>query len=565
MSGIDYSGRPIKLTDNFQENAKARAVPYSYFGGGAWYIPPDPDPESARWALRLFPKLYAAYPELVASAALSVVDHAPIDFATPRWRELYPGGRHRDADPWARVHAQCVYEGITPHEFQRIDADYAIDRLNSGLGAYFGWEMGLGKTLGSCMVIDGWPANFIFIACPNGAKHDPWELELARFCPWLNVVTVGNDKAARAEAVERAAGLMDAGEPTAVICHYAAIRLIEGENKRGWKKLGRFDLKIADEGHLHKNKMTQFTAAFRRIDACGALFLSGSVMSGRSEDMFVPWQIMRPKRYRRQWEDWNDIFLDVIDGDHGKIVVGPNPARLGAFKAELGEMLTVRPAADYLELPEPREIEHALPLHPAQKRAYHALADELLAEMPDGTIRTTVDGSNLLTALRRVTGGVPTADGLGFISTKSDAALDICVNAADSQVLVFAWHKDLVRDIAARLLAANISTGVIDGDEPDTARERTLELFKRNGYRVLCASIATLSTNVNLQNASVVIMAEESFDPIDNEQAVARACRQGQTQHVSVHRLRCKHTVDDCRVFPAFTTKAILRSMVLGS
>lgn len=32
---------------------------------------------------------------------------------------------------------------MQPHLFQRIDADYAIDRLNRGLGAYFGWEMGL--------------------------------------------------------------------------------------------------------------------------------------------------------------------------------------------------------------------------------------------------------------------------------------------------------------------------------------------------------------------------------------------------------------------------------------
>lgn len=562
----DYTGGAILLCSDYRKTALARAVPYSYFGGDGWYLPPDPDPESARWAIRLFPHLQAEYPELVASAALSVIDHTPIDFATAAWVD-----RPTHADPWMRVTAAAAEHGIHPHEFQRTDADYAISRLNAGLGAYLGWEMGLGKTLGACMIVDGWPANFVFIACPNDAKQDPWVQELARFCPWITPVVIGNTAATRASAMAEAKRLMDAGEPTAVICHYAAIPLIEGANKRGWKGLGRFDLKIADEGHLHKNKMTKFTAAFRRLGACGSLFLSGSVMSGRAEDLFVPWQIMRPKRYRRRWEDWNDRFLDVIEGDYGKVIVGPALQRLPAFKAELGEMLVVRPARDYLSLPEPRIIEHALPLHPEQKRVYHQLADELLSELPDGSIQTTTDGAALLTALRRTTGGVPQARGVpqgaehGLISTKVDKAVELCLSAGDSQVVVFVWHKALGREIARRLREAKVSTGSIDGDVSRAGRDQVVDLFKRQGYRVIVATIATLATAVNLQNASVVIMAEESFDPIDNEQAIGRVLRQGQTQSVSVHNLRCEDTVDDLAVLPTYTTKRELRRLVLGS
>ncbi len=414
------------------------------------------------------------------------------------------------------------------------------------------------------MVIDGWPANFVFIACPNDAKQDPWAQELARFCPWLTVVVVGNNKKSRDEALLKAKALLDNGTPTALICHYQAIPLIEGKNKRGWKKLGQWDLVICDEAHLLLNRAAKFTAAVRRLDAAGHLFLSGSVMSGDAERLFVPFQIFRPKQYRSQWRDWNERFLDVIEGDYGRVVVGPKPTRLEAFRAELGESLVIRPARKYLTLPEPVVIEHSLPMHPEQTRVYHELADELLAELPDGTIQMTTDGAALLTALRRTTGGVVDGKG-GYISTKLDAAMRDIKSAGDSQILMFAWHKRLVRALAARCAEANISCGIIDGDVPKPERDAVIDLFKRGGYRVIVATISTLSMAVNLQNASVVGMLEESFDPIHNEQAPGRVIRQGQQNTVTKIVYRCEHTVDDLDVLPKFTTKGELRRMVLGA
>lgn len=558
-------GRATLITDDYRKTGLARAVPYSYFSGGAWWLPPDPDPESARYALRLFPRLNVTNPELVARAKLSTADHTPIDYSMPRWVKLHgPDGRLPIRDPWQRVNEAAAAAGIAPHTFQRADADYAIDRLDKGIGAYFGWEMGLGKTLGACMVIDGWPANFIFIACPNDAKQDPWVQELTRFCPWIEPVVVGNTAKARAEALDRAKSNLDAGRPTALICHYQAIPLIDGKNRKGWKKLGRWDLLICDEAHLLKSQSAKFTRAVGRLDAVGKLFLSGSVMSGDPEKLFVPFKMLRPKRYSRQWDHWNDRFLDVIETDYGRVVIGPSPSRLPEFRAELGECLVVRPASKYLKLPEPRRIEHSLDLHPEQTRVYHALADDLMAELPDGEVQLTTDGAALLTALRRTTGGVPAPDGDGFISTKLDKSLSLVSSAGDSQIVFFAWHKRLVRAFVARCHAAGVSCGVIDGDVPKPQRDAAIDLFKRGGYQVIAATIATLSTAVNLQNASEVIMAEESFDPIDNEQAIGRVLRQGQLQSVSVHSLRCRDTVDDLDVLPTYVTKGELRKMLLG-
>ena len=521
-------------------------------------------------ALRLFPSLVPAYPELVARARLSSADHTPIDLATPAWRE-----RPVSADPWQRVAANVERAGWEFLPIQRIDADYAIDRLNRGLGAYFGHEMGLGKTLASLMVIDGWPANYILIVCPSEAKQDPWVDHIKRFAPWLTPVVVGHSKADREASMAWAKSQMDAGQPTAVICHYQAVPLIEGPNKRGWKPLGRFDLMIVDEAHNlkgrsrkdgegTKRRTSQTVAALKRIQAVGHLLLSGSVMSGNPEDLFTPWNIMDRKNYRAKWRDWNDPFMEVIDGDYGKIVVGPSIPALPRFRRVLGEKLVVRQARDYLQLPEPRVIEHSVELTRAQAKAYYELIEDQLTELPDGNIMEAEAGSSLLTGLRRVTGGISLADGK-WESAKLARAIQLVRDAGDSQIVVFSWHKALIEEFQIQCQAQGVGCGLINGNVPKAKRAPIIELFKQGGYQVLAATIATLSEAVNLQNASVVIMLEESYDPIDNEQAIARVVRQGQPAHVSVHLIRAKDTVDELEVLPAYMTKREVRRLVLGT
>jgi SNF2 family DNA or RNA helicase len=209
-------------------------------------------------------------------------------------------------------------------------------------------------------------------------------------------------------------------------------------------------------------------------------------------------------------------------------------------------------------------------MHMPQAVIYRKLADELFAALPDGDVIATTDGSALRTALRRVTAGVPLAPGLhdgdpGLLSAKHDAAMDAIEASGDSQWVVFGWHKRTVRELARRCAAANIPCGVIDGDVSHSSREHVLSLFKQGGYRVLVATIATLSQAANLQNASCVGMLEESDDPVQNEQAVGRVVRQGQTAHASVFRWRIEGSVDDLDVSSNALSKAELRRMILGT
>ncbi len=96
---------PTFLTDDYLQTQRARAVYDSYYADGGWWLPPDPSPDSARIALRLFPKLAAPNPELVARARQSVIDHRPIDKATAYWSatRVADGTDGIEHDPWQRV------------------------------------------------------------------------------------------------------------------------------------------------------------------------------------------------------------------------------------------------------------------------------------------------------------------------------------------------------------------------------------------------------------------------------------------------------------------------------
>lgn len=548
-------GKPTLLTDKWGETSKARAVPDSYFAGGAWWLHPDPEPDSARYAIRLFPRLQSEAPELVARARLSAVaDPRPIDYSTASWANRPP-----ERDPW---HGR-LGGGLVPHLYQRQDAQYAIDCLNAGRGAYLGWAVGLGKTLGAAMVLAGWPSNFSLIVCPNSAKAQ-WGAMLSTYCPWLAVIVLGNTPKQRAAALAEARALGDAGRPYALIVHFEAVPLIEGANKRGWKPLGRWDLVVVDEAHQLKSRTAKRTAAIRRLSRCGTLMLSGSVMSGTPDELFVPLQILRPKRYRAKRRDWVDPYMEVIDTDYAQVVVGPKLEALPRLRAELGQVLVVRRAQDHLDIPEAHVVEHDVDLYPEQRRVYRELFDTMFAQLADGDTVETADGAPLLTALRRVTGGVPAAEPGGpAVSAKHDRAMEIIEGAADTQLLVFTWHKEPGAELQRRCVAAGVSCGLVNGDVKREDRDAVIAQFKAGGLRVLCATLSTLGVAANLQCAGAVVFLEESFASVDNEQGVGRAVRQGQTANVSVHYIRAADTVDG-RVMLTALSKAELRLLCLG-
>lgn len=455
------------------------------------------------------------------------------------------------------------------YEFQDIDSGYMAAVLEEHGGAYIGHDRGLGKTLQTCALIDALDCQRTLIVCPNTAKSPVWEAELNRYNPWLKVFVLPNLKAKREAMLDR---VRECTEPYVLIIHYEALAIVAGKKKvgrntqlgKGWDKYGEWDLVVADEAHRIKDPAAQMSKALKKVPAKYKLALSGSIIQNHAEELFSVLQWLFPKVYRAKWRDWNDRFIDYVDGSFGRICVGVKLERIEEMRRELGVFMVYRRKEDELDLPPKTYETRLVELSAAQRRVYDDLLRTCEAELGDGTRVKAADGLVMLGRLRQVASGIDLLTPRVNDSSKLDLAVDLILDTPDSAFVVFGWYKASCHALADRLAAAGVGCFVVDGDVPQADRAEYITRFQGGEGRVFIGTLATLGESVTLHRANQVIRLDRHWNPALNLQAEDRVQRIGQTRNVTVTDIVAKDTVDELRVLPVIAGKEALRRLILG-
>jgi len=138
-------------------------------------------------------------------------------------------------------------------------------------------------------------------------------------------------------------------------------------------------------------------------------------------------------------------------------------------------------------------------------------------------------------------------------SPKLRRLVEIVSEAADGgrKVVVFSYFRDVLETVTQVLRSRRDGVtdahvvGPLTGDTSPTDRQAMVDEFTTaKGPAVLISQIQAGGVGLNIQAASVVIIAEPQLTPSIEEQAVARAHRMGQVRRVDVHRLLCEDSVD---------------------
>lgn len=551
----------IPLTDDYTRRHMAMAVPGSLWDADrkTWVLA-DPTPRAAAVALRIFPELIFEHPVLGELRDSLNQDVRPFDNATPF-----------DTHVAAELVRQNLFEdgGKEFFEFQSLDLGYVTAVMREHGSAYIGWERGLGKTLGTCALIEELDARRVMIVCPNTAKQSVWGDELEKWCPWLTVFVLPNEKTKRERMLKRVA---ECGEPCALIVHYEALPIVAGKKKvgrntqigRGWDRVGTFDIVVADEAHRIKDPNAQMSKALKKVPTTFKLALSGSIIQNHAEELFSVLQWLFPATYRAKWRDWNDRYIDYIDGPFGKLCVGVKLERVEEMRRELGVFMVYRRKEDELDLP-PKTYETLMvELTPTQRQAYNDLLRTCEAELDDGTRIKAAEGLVMLGRLRQVASGLDLLSERVSDSSKLDLAVDLIADDPDSAYVVFGWYKASCHALAERLTAKGIESFVVDGDVPQTDRAEYIARFQAGEGRVFIGTLATLGESVTLHRANKVIRLDRAWNPALNTQAEDRVQRIGQTRNVTVTDIVAKDTVDEVRVLPVIAGKEALRRLILG-
>lgn len=375
--------------------------------------------------------------------------------------------------------------------YQVFGARYALHQEKSILGD----EMGLGKTIQAIAAFAHLAANGqrrFLVVCPASVQIN-WLKETAKHS---TLATHALHGPGREDAGRR--WLREGG--VAVTTFGTLDKLPDEVRGAGTAML------VVDEAHFVKNPTTARSKAVAA--AVGAaqrtLFLTGTPMENRVEEFRTLVGYLQPGVAQR---------VDPTDA-----VVGAK-----AFRRAVAPVYLRRNQVDVLtELPGKIETEAWVQLSPSDDQVYaEALAGGNLMAMRQATLATP--GSAKLERLKEIQEEAE-ADGM--------------------KVVVFSFFLDTLTLIEETL--GKFVVGTITGAVPPTKRQSLVDEFSRgSGHAVLLAQIAAGGVGINMQAASVVVLAEPQWKPSEEEQAIARAHRMGQVRTVQVHRLLAKDSIDE--------------------
>lgn len=126
------------------------------------------------------------------------------------------------------------------------------------------------------------------------------------------------------------------------------------------------------------------------------------------------------------------------------------------------------------------------------------------------------------------------------------------------KTVVFAHHRGAI-DTLTKVLAG-YNPGVIHGGVSAGARQDAIDRFQNDpACRVFIGQTTAAGSSINLQAGSRVVFVEASWTPGENEQALSRVYRAGQTQPVLVRFVYLRGSIDEA------VNRAIARKVAMIS
>ena len=385
--------------------------------------------------------------------------------------------------------------------YQSFGAKFALVQERVIIGD----EMGLGKTIQSlaamCHLAAGGATHFL-VVCPASVVIN-WTREVERH-------TLLEVRRLHLPGTKREAAAREwAADGGVAVTTFEALRAMPPD----------LDVPVAmlvvDEAHYAKNPKALRTQAVSEWAARSrrALFLTGTPMENRVDEFRVLVGHLRPEVAENL-----DIDDEALDGTR--------------FREQVAPVYLRRNAEDVLsELPARLETQEWVALEGAARRAY----------------RKAVGEGNFM-AMRRAVFHPGTVKG----SPKLRRLVEIVGEAADGgrKVIVFSYFRDVLETVAEALAGRDGIPGLpvvgpLTGDITPADRQAMVDEFTNaRTSAVLVSQIQAGGVGLNIQAASVVVIAEPQLTPSIEEQAVARAHRMGQVRPVDVHRLLCEDSVD---------------------
>lgn len=172
--------------------------------------------------------------------------------------------------------------------------------------------------------------------------------------------------------------------------------------------------------------------------------------------------------------------------------------------------------------------------------------DDALVDAPVSEIGISqIIAEQQLTPFRALTGD-EALESISF-SNKMQILMDIVRYSKDvgDKVLVFSHTLDTLNYVEKQMVATGTKYSRIDGKVPTADRQHITKQFNSKDIQVCLISTRAGGQGLNLFGANRVVIVDDHFNPMYEEQAVGRAYRIGQTKAVFVYHLMVGGTFEE--------------------
>jgi SNF2 family DNA or RNA helicase len=351
---------------------------------------------------------------------------------------------------------------------------------------------------------------------------------------------------------------IDAWRPgfEATITSYSRICARNGSTTNPWPRIEYqrpWDTIICDEAHYLKNRQAKWTRATRTVigNTPNVYLLTGTPIPNWAYELFVLLQILHPKdnRFTSYWRWINKWFSLWKSPWGGQKVIGLIHGETwdSFYKGNDLDTLMLRRLRDEVlpELPPLTEQVVEVDMTPAQRKAYNELKRDYATWIEETQTEISVwnDGGRT-TKLDKLTTGLETEDPQAHGSGKLDMVAELINDMSDSPLVFFCHYRNTATATLRLAEKAGKRARLIFGGVPMKERTKVISEFQNGGIDVLVGTIDTIGEGITLTRSSICVFIEHSWRPSQNEQAMRRLHRIGQTRPVSVIRLITKNSLD---------------------
>ncbi len=423
------------------------------------------------------------------------------------------------------------------YPYQRYGVHWLLHCYINNLGTILGDDMGLGKTAQIiALIAESFNKNIIeraMIIVPNSLLEN-WRREFEFFCPSIvPYLHYGNKRTGLAE----------------VLSPYKVVIMPYTVMSSDIEMLVSVDvsLLVFDEASLLKNPDSARSMAASRINAHSKITMTGTPVENNLLDIWSLSNIVCPG-YLGTKEDFMGRYVErdiqsTLDND------------LSGLENNISQIMIRRMKEDILDdLPEKIDI-HQPVIMPIQERTEY---EQITSEIRNADIG---GGANVLMEITKMqkftshpvlTDEIPSAHNLKQLlkrSAKLERLFELLeeISARREKVLIFANHHSAIDLLKSSIKEKfGITALNIDGRIDTIERQNTIDIFSAiEGFAVLVLNPKTAGMGLNITSANHVIHYSRQWNPALEEQATARAFRNGQTKDVNAYYLFYVDTIEE--------------------